>query len=127
MTSKHKLCSGVACLHMLTAGLTGPQRVYILIQTQVTFTTLGGGAASCVQGGLRWMCWAGAHGSRTEALAEQRLRMLRAFRAAAAQLLDALLRHMLQGLHGPSLATVFAELQVCQSHGLCSLSMAQRG
>ena len=65
---------------------------------------------------------AGVHVDGTEALAEQRLRMLRAFRAAAAQLLDALLRHMLQGLHGPSLATVLLELQVCCCRSLCSLT-----
>lgn len=62
--------------------------------------------------GTCWACCAGAHGSGTEALAERRLRMLRAFRAAAAQLLDALLRHMLQGLHGPSSPTALLDLQV---------------
>ncbi len=69
---------------------------------------------------------AGVHGGGTEALAEQRLRMLRAFRAAAAQLLDALLVHMLQGLHGPSLATALLELQVCHCADLCTSPLAQQ-
>ena len=58
-------------------------------------------------------------------MAEQRLRMLRAFRAAAAQLLDALLRHVLQGLHSPTLDIALTELQVRQSSGLCFLILAQ--
>ena len=59
-------------------------------------------------------------------LAEQRLRVLRAFRAAAAQLLDALLVHMLQELHGSSLVTALSELRVCHSAELCTCHLTQQ-
>ena len=55
---------------------------------------------------------AGKGQSGTDALAEQRLRLLRSFRAAAAQLLNALLAHMLQGLHGPLLDPALLKIQV---------------
>lgn len=61
---------------------------------------------------------AGTAQSGTEALAEQRLRLLRSFRAAAAQLMNALLAHMLQGLHGPSLDPVLMNIQVGHLSGL---------
>ena len=57
-------------------------------------------------------CCAGKGQSGTDRLAEQRLRLLRSFRAAAAQLLNALLAHMLQGLHGPSLDPARLNIQV---------------
>ena len=69
---------------------------------------------------------AGGDGGGTEALAEQRLRMLRAFRAAAAQLLDALLVHMLQELHGSSLVTALSELRVCHCAELCTCPLTQQ-
>ena len=50
--------------------------------------------------------------SGIDALAEQRLRRLRSFRAAAAQLLTALLAHMLQGLHGRALDPAALNFQV---------------
>ena len=74
-------------------------------------------ALRCATNGI-WgckTCWvrcAGRAQSGTEALAEQRLRLLRSFRAAAAQLLNALLAHILRGLHGPSLHPVLMNIQV---------------
>ena len=66
---------------------------------------------------------AGTAQSGTEALAEQRLRLLRSFRAAAAQLMNALLAHMLQGLHGPSLDPALMNIQVGCWSGLKRASL----
>lgn len=61
-----------------------------------------------------------------EALAEQRLRMLRSFRAAADQLLNALLAYMLQGLHGPSLDPAALNVQVRSQDFACYLFLVRR-